>query len=78
MLKMFKKLEKIRMLEKIANEGLGHHSINTLIYYMKMYDKYQSLRSSNHDHWDACDDIGVSEKHFYKIKKAVEKINKSI
>jgi hypothetical protein len=64
--------------EELAKEKLGMHSISTIIYYFQVVDKYNALKLSGLEHWEICENIGVSEKHYYRIKKVVKKVKKSL
>ena len=64
-----------QIIKQLSDNGLGCHSINTLVYYCKLIEKYNALRQINTNHIDACEMIGISEKHLYFIRRVVNKIN---
>ena len=60
--------------KKLAEYKLGMHSINTIIYYQEMIRKYNAVRMTGLEHWEACEQIGISDNHYYLIKRVVDKV----
>ncbi len=62
-------------LEKIAANGLGCHSISTLLYYFSVAKKYEATKQITGCHFTACESCGISEKHIYKILHIVKLVS---
>ena len=50
-------------------KGFGHLSFSTLAEYHKKFKKYNELRGRGRTHSEACDMIGVSDRHMDRIKQ---------
>jgi len=53
--------------EHYIRKGFGHLSLTTIQHYEKQYEKYKALRERGKSHAEACEEIGVSDRHMYRI-----------
>jgi hypothetical protein len=57
--------------DELRQMGKGHLTLDTLNHYQRVWEKYKCLRDKGKSHVEACEEIGVSERHMYRIKEVV-------
>ena len=67
----------IQALQLIEKANCGKNTVETILYYLNIYDKYMSIKTTTKKkHVEICEDIGVSEIHMWRIKKKVEDLRR--
>lgn len=58
-------------INKYIKRGHGHLSLTTLKHYENLFQKYTKLRAAGKSHVESCEEIGVSERHMYRVIQIV-------
>ena len=58
-------------INKYIDRGHGHLSLTTLKHYEQVYERYEQLRNAGKSHIEACEQIGISERHMYRVIQIV-------
>jgi hypothetical protein len=64
----------IKLIKQLLNAGLGQYSVFTLAYYFDIHEKYCQLISDGANHSQACDSLGISERHMFRIIAVVNSV----